>query len=260
MKVHLLITYRREELLPASLMVFKTIRKAFPNAEIEAQINIASDADPKLDSEPIWQAAAEVGIWMGAEDIKTIHHAWILERLENSDEPFWICDTDIQFHGLVEDWDFGDAPIAGRFIPRFFDKFTNCITQPRLHTSLMRFNPERIREEAERYFAQFPKTPFNHRPNMIYPMFHPVREGITVKNYFYDTCSMLYHAIGGACFQSSQLELYDHLNFGTISDVVAPHYPNHPIRASHFLAFDQPETMRGSWRRDEEFYQAHAVT
>lgn len=261
MKVHLLVTYRRAELLRASTMVFDSIRQGFPQAQIVAQLNEAEDGEAGLDWSPIYEACKRARVEVAAVRTQTIHHEWILGLLDRETEPFFICDTDLVFFDELEGMDMFGAALAGRFIPQFFDAFTNCITRPRLHTSLLYFHPRRIREETEKYFAQFPETRFNPRPNLIYPGYLPQRSesGLTVKNFFHDTASLLYQAIGGTRFTPELLDRFGHLNFGTISDMVAPAYPQYPWRMQHFAAFDNPELLRGSWKTDDEFYRRHAA-
>jgi hypothetical protein len=95
---------------------------------------------------------------------------------------------------------------------------------------------------------------------LIYPQFHPERTGKLLKTYFNDTCSMLYQAIGGQAFTDEQNDVFDHLNFGTLSDLVDPCYgPREAIRQQHFAVFDQPHILKGAWRTDAEFYRRNAA-
>jgi len=258
MNVHVLVTLRNLELVRASTMVFDTIRIGFPSAEIVPWDNIQKFAvgDSKL------LAGAELNpLPKGV----TIHHEWIEHLLHIEHAPFWICDTDVVFWDKVEHCKFDAVPMAGRYIPQFRDSFTKCITRPRLHTSLLWLNPQRIKEETAKYFSQFPETQFNPRPNLFYPMFHPVGppelfgKAMPQTNYFYDTCSLLYHAIGGEPFTTDILDAYDHLNFGTISDLVCPHYPETHWRENHFAVFENPQLLKGAWKVQEQFYRANAA-
>jgi hypothetical protein len=52
------------------------------------------------------------------------------------------------------------------------------------------------------------------------------------------------------------LDCYDHLNFGTISDIVAPYYPDNHFREAHFWIFENPELLRGQWRKDATWFAA----
>jgi hypothetical protein len=256
MKVRILVTCRKLELLPASKMVFDTIRTGFPTAQIVAYLNSAFDpvSDPIV-LEAIERAGVELRVIP-----PTIHHEWVQGLLRDEDSPFFLCDTDVVFWGSMEQFDFGDAALAGRYIPQFFCRFVNAITRPRLHTFLLYMDPRRIREEVEGYFGQFQNTPFNPRPNLVFPKFYPMRTGKSVKTYFEDTCCGLYQALGGRAFNDTENSVADHLNFGTLSDLVGPCYgPREAIRQQHFAVFDQPHILKGAWRTDAEFYRRNAA-
>lgn len=260
MRVHILTTVRREELLPASTLVFPSLRTGFPTADVT--VHLAGWEQNAMWDEVMKACnAAGVNHTTVRNPGENPHYApaWIEELLATETEPLIICDPDIVFWKTIEDWSFGDALMAGRFIPQFRDRFTNCITRPRLHTSLLYLNPARIREEIEKYFAQFPVTPFNPRPNLLHPMFHPIRIADGVRNYFYDLCALLYHAIGGQSFTHDQLENFDHLGFGSISDLVVPHYPGYDLRMKAFVVFDNPKLLKGQWRVEDQFYADNAA-
>lgn len=241
MNVHILLTIRKPELLEASTLVFKTLRVGFPTAKVVVWRNRCRDfvaqSDPAID-------------WL---DTDTIHHEWIEALVNQLSEPFWILDSDVHFWESVQDWKF-DGPMAGRLIPQFFDEYANCIDQPRLHTALMWIDPEQIKRKTSQYRSQFPKDGFNPGTNLFHPTYLPIRKG---KNLFFDTMSLLYHAIGGQAFAPWQLDAFEHMNFGTISDMVLPRLKDGAELAKvrdGFLA--DPAKYRGNWRRQEEWYRA----
>lgn len=254
--VEILVTCRKEELIPAAEMVFKTIRKGFPLSRITAYLNHFSDSDFHNQHwfDGVFDLTREAGI-MTDTSLSTIHHEWI-STLLTRERPFFLLDTDVVFWDSFEQFDFSGQRLAGRFIPRFRDKFTNCITEPRYHTSLLYMNPVAIREALKEYQEKFPVTPFNPLINPINPIIVPSR-GLSSR--FYDTTSLLYNIIGGCGFSTVHLDAYSHLNFGTISDIVAPFYPELRFREKHFAAFENPEFIRGSWREQDQFYKAHAI-
>jgi len=261
--VHILATCRNPELIRATTLVFDSLRTGFPTARVYVYCNGLGGY-----SALIQQAACKAGVPEFNLHVlsQTIHHDWIYKLFEKETEPFFICDTDLIFWSSFEDFDFSGAAMAGRYVPQFFDRFTNCITRPRLHTSLLYLDPQKIKQQVDAYFSQFPETPFNPRPNLIFPNFLPYRieqaghpERGKVKNFFHDTCSMLYQAIGGQAFTEAQLDCYDHLNFGTISDIVCPHYPDERWRESHFAIFENPQLAKGAWRAQEMWYKANAA-
>lgn len=233
-------------------MLFKSFRVGFPTAKLHVHKNCFCNDEQ--------EAAIDAHVArLGGEtfpDFDTIHHTWIEGIVTREREPFFVCDTDVTFFGKVEDTPLDGQPMVGRLVPEFTDDFTKCITLPRLHTSLLLIDPDEVRKRIADYYGQFPKTPFNPFPNLVNPGFIPTRNGRTVKNYFYDTCCLLYQAIGGRAFTAQELDQYGHLNFGTISDLVAPHYPHDHFREHHFYAFENPGVLKGQWRKDDVWYAA----
>lgn len=235
MKAHILATCRMPELMPMTLLVFKTLRIGFPSAEIHVHLN-------RMESLPV-----EADFF---HSDNTIHHLWIEKLIASSDEPFWIVDTDVVFFGEVESWRF-NAPLAGRRIPEWNDEFSGCITRARLHPSLMYLDPEKIRASIAVYESKIASTPFTPRINLIHPICLPFKG----KSYFHDTASLLYHAIGGHRFSEVQLDAYGHFNFGTIPDVVLPRLTfGKEMAKVRQAAIDNPELLRGAWRAQEKYY------
>ena len=241
-RVHILLTIRKPELYTASTLVFSTLRVGFPTAQVTVYRNRINDARPLEDA--------------GIEyrEIDTIHHEWIESLLATEEAPFWILDTDVHFWESVEGWQFTE-PMAGRLIPQFFDEYSNCIDQPRLHTALMWLDPVTLRNKVKEYRAQFPKHGFNHLANLVHPICLPIRRGRTL---FFDTLSLMYHAVGGQPFTTPQLDAFEHMNFGTISDLVLPRLKDGPEFARRRAAFLAcPGAFRGTWRSQEEYYARH---
>lgn len=257
LKVHILATCRNPELLPATTLVFKTLRTGFPTAHVTVWKNgdfpyKCSHLAHKI-MEPVVDKIEYVR--------KTIHHKWIETLLKHEKEPFYICDTDMIFWDSVESWDHANAPMAGRYVPQFRDQFTKCITRPRLHTSLLWMNPQVIKARVDKWLNDQPETVFNPKANLLYPLVVPflhLDRAMPFDRYFFDTTSLLYQVVGGMPFIKPWLDHYDHLNFGTISDIVAPHYPANRFREAHFAIFENPELARGMWKSQEKFYQEHA--
>lgn len=263
MKVHLLVTVRKPELLRAATLVFDTIRIGFPESQIEAQLNVFPDPSiPRSAGDAI---DAHAGIREAAKTVDvdtfgdgtTTHHEWILSLIEKETEPFFICDTDICFWQNFERFEFKGAALVGRYTPQFYCSFANARTCPRLHTCLLRIDPVEVKVLVKLYGEQFPDTYCTPRPtlaDLIFPRYTPYRFGAIQKKYFSDTCSLLYAAIGGQMFTDEQNSAFDHLNFGTLSDVVAPCLGG-SVREMHAAVLDQPHLLKGQWKRDQEFYR-----
>lgn len=251
MKVHILATVRQPDLLPAATLVFKTLRVGFPTADVTVWVN-----GPKHYTE-IFIAGEKAGLKAFTE-LTTMHHKWVTYLIEHENEPFWICDTDIVFWDSMEKFDFDGSALAGRYSPQFRCQFANAITRPRLHTCLLRIDPVKVREEVEAYGNHFPDAYCTPRPSLedlVYPRYIPT---IGEMSRFSDTCSLLYNSIGGRWFMKEHLNCYDHLGSATLSDLVAPHYPEYRMRETQFAIFENPQLAKGSWKLQDEFYKKHA--
>lgn len=246
MNVFVLATCRKEELLPYTTLVFRTLRVGFPTAEV---IVTGNDL-PEFAIEEVMSAceASKCSLINGPA---ISHDLWLETLIDKEQEPFWICDTDIIFYSKVEDWTFSTA-LAGFRVPEFFDEFTNAITRSRLHTSLLYIDPKKVCKQILAYESQFPVTPFNPPP--INP-FAPICIPLNGRFYFHDVGSILYHAIGGTAFNAMQKNAFFHFNFGTIQDEVLPRLQNgDQMKQWRDEMIKNPERGRGAWRQQEEYY------
>jgi len=249
-KVHILATCRKPELLPYTLLVFKTIRTGFPTADIFVTGNA-------LDEDSYCAVADEVTKIGGRLENgpATIHHKWLESLCHFETNKFVISDTDMIYYQSVEDWEF-DTALAGWRIPEWDDEFSKCYTRSRLHTSLLFIDPEKVREKIGEWIEGITHTPFTPFTNLFYPVVFPLKG----KNYFHDTCSLLYHAIGGTAFTDKQLNSYFHANFGTISDIVLPNLSNGDEMAKEReRILNNPEIGYGRWRESEEYFAARQI-
>lgn len=248
MKLHILASCRNPELLPGTLLVFKTLRVGFPTAEVCVHGN---GLHPLIE-EAVRRAANEAGAEL--EPIVAIRHdEWVRKIVVGEMEPCVISDTDMIFWERVDHWTFSH-PWAGRLQPEYLDPCTNTVHRQRLHTSLLFVRPDEVRDRILRFDGIFPKTPvFPRSVNFFGQQLQPMRKGDRVVNYLMDTGANLYHAIGGEGFTPEQLECFSHLHAGTWSDLIR----NIPIRQAHEEIYRNPELARGLWRKQEEFYKAH---
>lgn len=252
MKVHVLVTVRKPELLRGSTLVFDSIRTGFPRAEVIAHLNGAK-AERKAVNRAFDSAAVDEVLELG----RVVHHDWIEQLLIDAREPFWICDTDVLFWQQVDGWRF-NGPMAGRYVPQWNDPYSRCIQRGRLHTSLMWLHPARIKGAVAEYNEGFPQTPFGHERMMVRPFQYAqrTRDGRR-QDFFCDTMGGLYHAIGGDWFSEEQLDAYDHLNCGTWVDEMAPAVADlvGDLKAQHDAIYARPDLARGAWRRQQAFYE-----
>lgn len=248
--VKILCTCRDREILRASTLVFDTLRTGFPTAHVTVYLNNIPD---KSCEQEIRDACEKAKVDRVIE-IKntTIHHVYLETLIMTEEEPFVALDTDICFWSSCEEWAF-HKPLAGYLMPDFWNDFANCVDRTRLHGSHLWVRPGEVREAIEKYRAQFPVSPFNPPASLFYPQYFPfLLKGKTL-NFFYDTCAMLYHAIGGDAFEEKHKECYDHLHNGTISDIIAPKLKDCRLRETHFAIFENPKLAKGIWRESERY-------
>lgn len=248
MKVFILANCRKLELWPATEMVFKSIRTGFPTATIHVTVNIES-----LRRNAISKLCEDVGALRYTSYIE--HPVWIKTLFESeltSAEPFYLCDTDVSFWDNIEEFDFSGYPLAGRYVRLFNCEFVNRTTMPRLHTSLLYVNPPRLRAALAKYKEKFPQTVYTPSVDLFSPAVVP---GIG----FYDGAAMLYAAVDGYRFTERELECYDHVQCGCISDIVGPHIGDGKMQERHKLIFENPQLLKGQWRRDEQWFKERAA-
>jgi len=241
MKCHILFTIRNDELAPYSYLVFRTIRIGFPTATIKVWFN-GREEELIIDPDGFEFEKIE----------RTTHHEWIKKLYNEEKEPFFICDTDIVFYSEVENLS-SDAGITGWLIPQWQDEFTRCVTRSRIHTCLMRIDPAKLRGEIDTYISSY------NRMQSINPsasLFAPVVVPINGRPHFYDVCSVLYNAVGGAAFTDKVKDAFFHFNFGTISDIVLPTLKDGERMAqAREMVLNNPELGRGMWRVQEQYYR-----
>jgi hypothetical protein len=241
MNVFILATCVKPELWPYTALVFKTLRVGFPTATVTVYLN---GKDPKLDE-------------LESDDVMTkrvdtIHHEWIEGLVLEQTAPFYIVDTDMIFYGNFEQWAF-DRAMAGWRIPQWQDQFSGAVTRPRLHTSLLYIDPVKVRAKIEEFWTKVPITPFTPRANL----FHPLVAPLGGQAYFYDTCSLLYNAIGGEAFGPQQKNCYFHFNFGTISHLVLPRLKEEGLlQKAREEVLAEPALGIARWREQEQWYES----
>lgn len=251
MKVHILATCRKPELLPGTLLVFDTIRKGFPNYELAVYDN-ANGVDE-------YRMIAGACSWndcnLVTHPFKVNHGDWVDALAQNESEPFWICDTDMLFWKSVEDWEFDhDVCLAGVRMPEFFDLYSKSWSQPRMHTCLLYVNPKAI-EVALRPHHFPPDDPFQiSRAPMVKPFWFVDHTGRRV---FYDTAAMLSNHVKCQAFTDDQRDCFDHLNAGTYFDLIRDHYD--PKGDWHERVFANPEMARGVWRTQDRMFAGLGV-
>lgn len=211
--VYILATCRNADLLPATLLVFRTLRTGFPHAPVKVFGNGLSPEH----SAAVQQAAAEADadyVWVR----KTAHDVWLEHLVQDQAQPFWICDTDMVFFQPVGAPPRG-AWLSGRFEPGFAEEWTQSWHAERLHTCLLYLDPQQLRAKMRAWMTQHVPAIFGHaETHFIRQHFVPVQGGPPT---FMDTAAGLYHAFGGTPFDTATDECFEHLHCGTYSDLVA---------------------------------------
>lgn len=254
-KVHILATVRKEELLSATTLVFKTLRVGFPTAEITVKLNGWTGAERWQN---VMRACNDARVDHTRESEPITHHEWVARLIQEENEPFFVLDTDVIFWDNFERFSFEGAPLAGRYIPQFKCKFANAITKPRFHTCLLYIDPKIVKKVVGTFGELSPDVYCLPRPtieDLVFPRYIPDIRGM---RYFYDTASLLFQCVSGVPFNKDELNSFEHLNSATLSDLVAPCYPEYRMRETHFAIYENPQLAKGSWKLQDEFYAKHA--
>lgn len=249
--VHILITVRKLELLPAALLVFQTLRTGFP----AAPVHVWGNALPLFVIDQVMKACVAAGATF-RNLLPVAHDQWIEQLVMKEARPFWICDGDMVFFDECE-WFFTDADtdlFAGRFEPPWHEPWTDSDHVERLHTCLQWFNPVALRAAMAGWLHRTVPGVFAHAEMpLIRQTFIPVRAGRTV---FYDSTAGLWHAGGGTRFTERQNQCFEHLHCGSYSDEVAKCEALKGLPQMHAAIIASPERARGIQTQQKAFYQA----
>ena len=252
--LHILVTVRTPELLPAALLVFQTLRRGFPSAPVYVWGN---NLKPEYLPAVMQAVAVTGGTFNNLQ--ATCHDAWIEQLVLGQAQPFWICDTDMVFFDPVEL--FCDAKdtdyLLWRFEPTWHEPWTNTVHIERLHTCLQWFNPGALRGAIMRWARQnVPDVFLDLKVPWIRQHFIP-RKG--EKTLFYDSTAGIWHALGGRKFTATQNAAFEHLHCGTYSEAVGKCTPLKELPAGHAAIIANPELARGIQEQQDEFYATRAI-
>lgn len=241
-----ILTYcQSPALLYGTLLIFRSIRVGFPSARV-----MVFDNGSSADTRPqIAQAAQDSGCEfypMGGMHY-TAFYRWLLLEQEAIDSAV-LVDPDVVFWDRVEDWNFGDALMAGRLIPPMSNH--GCTQVKRLHTSHLWFPDIRhLRSVCKNLMARaYGFDPIRQISNTVDGRF-----------FFWDTLASLYNAIPGQCraFGEHELDHYDHLFFGSHLPIIKPGVDSESILRGHELAAAGDFSgLRGIWRDQERYFQS----
>ena len=221
--------------LYGTLLVFKTLRVAFPTSRVVVFDNGSIDqARPEIET-----AATAAQCEFRSMNRKPYwhHFEWLLFD-QDEFQSVVIVDPDCIFWKSVEDWSFPGKVMAGRYIPNL--AHLGCRTLERLHPSLL-FVPsiEAIRDVR--------------RSNPGWGLIAPTQVGPV----FADTFSILYGLTSQNChrFTSDQLESYDHLFFGSHLRMVKPSFVGDVVKHAHEKALrGDLHDIRGIYKEQDQLF------
>lgn len=250
MRVHLLATVRRDELIEAALLVFRTIRVGFPTAEIRVWGN---GLMPRHAS-AVGIAVQNVGGTFENLPI-TVHDRWIEHIILHETEPVWICDTDVIFWDKIEG--LLPAPMVGRVEPSYFEEWTWAVSVERLHTCLLYLDPPWLRLEMRKIVDSVPR-PFGATAEhaLIRQHFIPRRGAVPL---LYDTMAGIWQAGIGLRLGGKMNAAFDHLHGATYIDLVAPRLTGgQGLAHCHATVYGNLESARGLYEHQKKWYAARS--
>jgi hypothetical protein len=228
-------------LLYGSTLVFDSIRVGFPDSEVV----VIENASVKSARAAIVEAARAADCKIRLLD-RELPHWKIIETLcLTANRPFVVLDPDIALWESVQDWDFGGALMAGRFIAAN-EPVDARFNVPRLHSSHLWFpDPIRLRD---RISAMAPTAASTTK------LF---RSGSMPCGLLWDTADILYLKLeeDAVAFTQTQLDAYDHLFAGSYLPALQQRVGREmadPVAQWHAAARIDYRSLKGSWRRQQE--------
>ena len=256
MKVFILTYCRNLGQLYGSTLVFDTLRVGFPNAEITVFDN-NSLPDARFEIERL---ALRAGCRSVMLDREIAHDEFLSTVCSQEAHPICFVDPDVCFWNSVEEFD-PRRPLAGRYLPAFQDEFSQTLTFPRLHTSLLFVRSPKTLLGEIKGFPRMGAREFNPWKPAV---FREPRDGGNPGRWVrYDTGSALYHALDPHVehFGSEMLDRYEHLFFGS--------YLNEAIYlkddARDYFEGVHAEVKRGGmpvhqWRQQDMIFESRKVS
>lgn len=231
MKVFIIQYCQNEDSVYGNTLTTKTVRIGFPEAEI-----IVIDNGSKYPIE---------------NEFPTIrfperkHSSIIRQLIMTAYEPTVILDPDIIFWDRSDNFEFD--LISGRFIPKFVDEFSGCLTHSRLHTSFLMFD-EKLKGTIHRIES------IRFESDLISPYMYRLND----KWYRFDTLSSLCQIIRINKFSDDQLDKYDHLFCGTHLNSINEKVQIPELNKIHDLVKSERYTeLKGVWKEQQKFFEEH---
>lgn len=265
--VKVLVTVNSMAHFDACTLCFETLRVGWPTAEIHIYVNggaFMGDIINKLYNFNKNQPDQRLHLF----GTKPVHHAeWIRQQIQHSySSPLVIADPDIVYWKSCEDWEFpAGTLLAGYYNPRMWNDFAQCISVPRIHTSMMVFpDTQKLRTAitiaypwCRRDCGDYcPCDPF--MPVVRFDIGHPI---------FWDSCANLYNMLLSFenkdkvyFFGDGEKACFDHLNSASFHDAMADR-----MDTDHSANFLRAHTewvknpTPGLWRAVDEYYKQKEI-
>ncbi|MES1213444.1 MAG: hypothetical protein ABUL64_02565 [Singulisphaera sp.] len=249
--VYLLTWCKDIDLLYGTTLTFKTLRRGFPTAPI----HVVDAASLIAVRDQIGALAREVS----AEFKQLRRHIELSQFIEavlmrQATGSAVFVDPDVCFWQSIEDWTF-DGLAAGRLIRKHHCEFTDCLTEPRLHTSLL-WIPDvaallsAVAETRQklRYFQAFANAMVRTDGRWTH----------------FDTAAGLYSAFPNRMvpFDDEHLDAYDHLFAGTYADSVLKKVSPESramYERLHRAAREDFRQLKGCWRNQDRYFESRAA-
>jgi hypothetical protein len=236
--------------IAGNALIFKTLRKGFPNAKV----HIVDNNSIPIAREKIKKLAKENDCVFTQQEKTTFHSQFIKEAIYMIDDPIVILDPDICFWENCENWKF-EALIAGRYIPEHNCNISAANTLPRLHTSFLSIpEPKKLKEKIVSIYESLPYKnawdPFQHREFNIKGTW-----------YRHDTLGNLYSTIKDEAYSFSEKELncYDHVFYGAIPNLTIPwlekSYKEKVEKWHSYIQENNIEKLKGIWKEQQLFFE-----
>lgn len=250
--VHILATVRQDSLLPAALLVFRTIRVGFPTANVLVYPNVLT-CNPEAEK-AIQQAALDADcqptyLTNNGDPCFWTYPDWLRHVIEKSSGTNIICDTDVVFFEKVEDWPLAGDMMGWR-IPKFECPYTKATTMARLHTCLLWMNCDWLKGLLEKEGDIYMAPDDLIGPSVLWD------RGL---KYFSDCMGQManHPSVADLAFTERQLDAFGHAFSGTLVDLVGKAIPG--LAEAHAEIYRNPECLRGRWREQMRWYNERAV-
>lgn len=243
MKGYIIVRCLKLENSAAATLVFDSLRTGFPTTTLEC-IYLGDFPEVLVElREKCSRENIEIHNW--SHKFQTNDQV-IQHLVETTNEDFVAIDSDVVFWKAVE-WYKPTRMLAGRHIPKHIGPLEDNETQERLHTSLLYFtNLPALRK------AILGATPSTQGRFTDFQPFKPVTVALNGVSMFFDSCSVLYHTIGGEAFGKDVLDCYDHLHYGSFHDEVLKLRPEWKDR--YMGAFSHIESLKGAHKAQRIFW------